>query len=114
MAMENKAACPMGEALRQGVDGMEVTPRYIVRCEYCWPEFLDMGAFTYTQVRRCDYREALDCASLEEAEALVAEMASKPCPRCGKPGKLIASTDLDTYNEDRLLQQLNRLASIAR
>lgn len=114
MPMEKKIGCPMGEALQQGVDGMEVMPRYIVRCEYYWPEFLDMGAFTYTQVHRCDYREVLNCSSMEEAEALVGEMVKKPCPHCGKIGKLIATTDLDTYNEDKLLQQLNRLASIAR
>ena len=114
MIMDQKTGCPMHDALQNPVDGMEVKARYVVRCEHCWPVFMDMGAFTYTQVQRCDYRKEIDCGSEEEAAVLTEKLAGECCPQCGKSGKLTVTTDLDIYNEDQLLRQMNKLASMAR
>ena len=93
----------------------DLVPAYIAKCNYAWPEFFDKGAFTYSEVRFCDYREELDCSTLEEAEKLVEAMnEEKACPRCGKRRKFVATTNYDLFNERRLINSLNAAASNAR
>ena len=100
MMNENRVpeCCPLDE---------ELEPVYYAKCGYCWPEFIDMGAFVTSKVHFCPYQKELNCHTEEEAERIVAEMNQKEeCLVCGSHGKFKSTTNFDMYNEKRILDQI--------
>lgn len=85
----------------------ELEPVYYAKCSYCWPEFIDMGAFVTSKVRYCSYQKELDCHTEEDAERIVAKMNQRDaCPICGNHKKFKATTNFDMYNAKRILDQI--------
>lgn len=85
----------------------DMEPVYYVKCSYCWPEFVDRGCFVYSEVHFCDYAKKLDCTTLEEAEAIAAQMnETEECPVCHHRHKFKATTNFDMMNEKDLADRL--------
>lgn len=85
----------------------DLMPVYYARCSYYWPEFHDVGCMVYSTVKECGYREKMDCASREEAEALVEKMnETRECPMCHKAHKWKAMLETEILEQQRLVENI--------
>lgn len=85
-----------------------ILPVYYAKCTYAWPEFFDKGAFVYSEVRVCDYKQEVACETREEAEAAVQKMNEDGavCPKCGQAHKFKAYTQIEILEEERMVQNI--------
>lgn len=85
-------------------------PVYYLKCTYFWPEFKQTPQFPYCENHVCDWQQPIQATTQEEADRIADETNASGfvCPKCGQRAKLKGATQFEIYNDQRILESINR------